>query len=98
MPHPTHAKNRRHSAPSAGESWPEGATKRLSDASVGERLAIVGVGGEPAVRLRLLEMGLIPGTEVRVVRRAPLGDPLEVEVRGCHLAVSGANAACLSCR
>ena len=35
--------------------------------------------------LRLREMGLLPGTRVRVVRRAPLGDPLEIEVRGYHL-------------
>lgn len=37
--------------------------------------------------LRLREMGLLPGTRVRLVRRAPLGDPLEIEVRGYHLSL-----------
>jgi Fe2+ transport system protein FeoA len=36
---------------------------------------------------RLLEMGLVPGTTVKVVRRAPLGDPIYLSVRGYHLAV-----------
>ena len=34
---------------------------------------------------RLSSLGLVPGTEVRVVRRAPMGDPLELEVRGCRI-------------
>jgi ferrous iron transport protein A len=40
------------------------------------------VAGAPAFRRRLLEMGLVPGTPVRVVTIAPLGDPLRIEVRG----------------
>ena len=39
--------------------------------------------GGPFLRLR--EMGLLPGTRIKFVRRAPLGDPLEIEVRGYHL-------------
>jgi Fe2+ transport system protein FeoA len=39
------------------------------------------------VRRRLLELGLLPGTEVTVVRRAPLGDPLELSVRGYRLSI-----------
>jgi ferrous iron transport protein A len=43
--------------------------------------------GEPAVRERLAELGLTPGQRVRLLRRAPLGDPLELLVRGYRLAV-----------
>ena len=43
--------------------------------------------GDPAVRERLAELGLTPGQRVRLLRRAPLGDPLELLVRGYRLAV-----------
>lgn len=43
--------------------------------------------GHPAVRQRLAEMGIIVGTPVRVVRRAPLGDPVQIEVRGYQLSL-----------
>ena len=43
-------------------------------------------GGRP-VRRRLLELGLVPGTQVRVVGISPLGDPLELEVRGARLSL-----------
>jgi ferrous iron transport protein A len=43
--------------------------------------------GSPELRERLAELGLTPGQEVRMLRRAPLGDPLEVLVRGYRLAV-----------
>lgn len=43
--------------------------------------------------VRLLEMGLVPGTEVEVVRLAPLGDPIDLRVRGFHLSVRKAEAA-----
>lgn len=45
------------------------------------------VGGERSFRRRLLEMGLIPGTEVKVVNVAPFGDPLEIEVRQSRLSI-----------
>lgn len=48
------------------------------------------VGG---IELRLMELGVLPGTTVRMVRRAPLGDPLEVEVRGFHLSLRASEAA-----
>lgn len=50
------------------------------------------VGGERAFRRRLMELGLLPGTEVRVVRVAPLGDPIELKVRGCSLSIRAAEA------
>jgi Fe2+ transport system protein FeoA len=45
------------------------------------------VGGERSFRRRLLEMGLIPGTEVKVINVAPFGDPLEIEVRQSRLSI-----------
>ncbi len=54
----------------------------LDEVSRGGCCVVEAVRGEPSVRLRLLELGLLPGTKVRVVRRAPLGDALEVRVRG----------------
>jgi ferrous iron transport protein A len=49
--------------------------------------------GEPALRERLAELGLTPGQEVRVLRRAPLGDPMEILLRGYRLAVRADEAA-----
>ena len=54
----------------------------LTDGSVG---TLVRLGGERSFRRRLLELGLLPGTPVRLVRRARLGGVLEVEVRNCRL-------------
>lgn len=48
---------------------------------------VVRVGGARAVRRRLMELGLVPGTSVRVVGVSPLGDPLELEVRGARLSI-----------
>ena len=51
-------------------------------------LAVVArVTGEPALRERLTELGFTPGSQVKVSRRAPLGDPIHVEVRGAGFAV-----------
>lgn len=59
----------------------------------GESGRVTRVGGEPAVRHRLLEMGLTHGTTVRLVRVAPLGDPVELHVRGYRLSVRRHEAA-----
>jgi ferrous iron transport protein A len=48
--------------------------------------------GDGAVQQRLLEMGVIEGAEVEMVRRAPLGDPLEIIVQGYHLSLRKAEA------
>jgi Fe2+ transport system protein FeoA len=48
---------------------------------------VLAVGGALPIRRRLLEMGLCPGVTVDVIRRAPLGDPLEVRVRGYLLSL-----------
>jgi Fe2+ transport system protein FeoA len=51
------------------------------------------VAGDPALQQRLLEMGVLPGTEVTVVRFAPLGDPIEVKVLGYSLSLRRSEAA-----
>jgi ferrous iron transport protein A len=53
----------------------------------GARAVIRAVRGEGLLRRRLLEMGFVSGTEVRVVRVAPLTDPIEVELHGYHLSL-----------
>lgn len=54
---------------------------------LGSSARVTAVGGEPGVRRRLLEMGLVPGTTITALRRAPLGDPLELSVRGYLLSL-----------
>lgn len=65
----------------------------LESIAVGGRATVTDVLGDDAVALRLLEMGLTPGASVRLVGRAPLGDPLEVELRGYRLSIRRAEAA-----
>jgi ferrous iron transport protein A len=58
----------------------------------GAEARVVSVDGESAVARRLLEMGVVPGAPVCVIKAAPLGDPIEVRVRGYHLALRRAEA------
>jgi len=55
--------------------------------SPGAHARLISIGGERAFRCRLMELGLLPGTLVRLVRRVDVGGVLEVEVRGCRLSV-----------
>jgi ferrous iron transport protein A len=64
--------------------------------AVGATATVADVRGDDAVALRLLEMGLTPGISVRLVGRAPLGDPLELELRGYRLSIRRAEAARVS--
>lgn len=52
-----------------------------------ERGIIVKVGGQGPVHRRILDMGVVPGTQVEVVKVAPLGDPVELLIRGYHLSL-----------
>jgi ferrous iron transport protein A len=54
----------------------------LADVALGQSATVREVAGTRAFRRRLLEMGLVPGIAVRVVTVAPLGDPIQIEVRG----------------
>lgn len=60
---------------------------KLSDLKIGERKSIIEVRGEGALRHRLLEMGIIPGTIIEITKRAPLGDPLQIHIRGYELSI-----------
>jgi Fe2+ transport system protein FeoA len=69
-----------------------GSDLTLAELAVGARGRITRVEGSPAVAQRLLEMGLAPGTEVEVVRFAPLGDPMEVRLWGYLLSLRKGDA------
>lgn len=57
----------------------------LNELKPGDSAVITDVGGDGALRCRLLDMGLIPKTKVRLIKIAPMGDPIEIEVRGYEL-------------
>ena len=59
----------------------------LDQIAVGEEVRITKVGGEGELRCRLLDMGLIPKTIVRVQKVAPMGDPIEIHLRGYELTI-----------
>ena len=57
----------------------------LSQLPAGSEVVLCRIGGERSFRRRLMEMGLLPGTAVRVVRRVDVGGLVQLEVRGCQL-------------
>ena len=59
--------------------------KPLSEFSIGERGVVKTVAGEGRLRRRLFDMGVTPGAEIMLRKKAPLGDPLEVTLRGYEL-------------
>lgn len=59
----------------------------LASLPVGARARVIAVNGEGTVSRRLMEMGVVPGARVRIIKTAPLGDPMEIRVRGYHLAL-----------
>ncbi len=67
----------------------------LRDVAIGELRRVKKVGGEGALRQRILDMGLTKGAPVTVRKVAPLGDPIEVTVRGYELSLRMAEAACI---
>jgi Fe2+ transport system protein FeoA len=71
------------------------ATAELSLARLpaGTQARVVCVKGSGQIARRLMEMGVVPGAPVRVIKAAPLGDPIEIRVRGYHLALRLAEAA-----
>ena len=66
--------------------------KTLKNAKVGETLRVVKLHGEGAVKRRIMDMGLTKGVEVHIRKVAPLGDPIEVTVRGYELSLRKAEA------
>ena len=59
----------------------------LKEAKIGSTVTVTKVGGEGALRCRLLDMGLIPKTNVKIIKVAPMGDPIELSVRGYELSI-----------
>lgn len=65
---------------------------KLHELPIGKTAVITEVGGEGALRCRLLDMGLIPKTKVTVTKVAPMGDPIELRLRGYTLTIRGEDA------
>ncbi len=70
-------------------------SKLLSDFTVGESGKIKSVSGEGRIRRRLFDMGITPGADVVMRKKAPLGDPIEVTLRGYELTLRKSEAACV---
>jgi len=68
----------------------------LAEIPLGRSVKVRAIAGPRAFRRRLLEMGLVPGTEVRVMTIAPLGDPLRIEIRGGQWSIRRNEAAQIS--
>lgn len=66
--------------------------RTLKEAKVGETVKVVKLHGEGAVKRRIMDMGITRGVEVKIRKVAPLGDPVEVTVRGYELSLRKADA------
>lgn len=66
--------------------------KTLRDVSIGDTAKVVKLHGEGAVRRRIMDMGVTKGAEVYIRKLAPLGDPIEVTVRGYELSIRKTDA------
>lgn len=59
----------------------------INDLKIGQQGIIKTVGGDGPLRLRFLDMGLIPGTVVKLQKVAPMGDPIQIQIRGYELTI-----------
>ena len=66
--------------------------KTLKDAKVGDTVTVATLPGEGAVKRRIMDMGITTGVEIHIRKVAPLGDPMELNVRGYELSVRKADA------
>ena len=64
----------------------------LRDVKIGETATVVKLHGEGAIKRRIMDMGITKGVVIKVVKLAPLGDPLEINVRGYELSLRKADA------
>lgn len=64
----------------------------LRDVKIGETATVVKLHGEGAIKRRIMDMGITKGVVIKVVKVAPLGDPLEINVRGYELSLRKADA------
>ena len=66
--------------------------KTLKDAKVGETVKVVKLHGQGAIKRRIMDMGITKGVQIYVRKFAPLGDPMELQVRGYELSLRKADA------
>jgi len=66
--------------------------KTLKDVKIGETVKVLKINGEGAVKRRIMDMGITKGTSIYVRKVAPLGDPVEITVRGYELSLRKADA------
>ncbi|NLV58278.1 MAG: ferrous iron transport protein A [Clostridiales bacterium] len=66
--------------------------RTLRDARIGETVRVVKLGGEGPVKRRIMDMGIVKGVEIFVRKMAPLGDPMELTLRGYELSLRKADA------
>ena len=69
--------------------------KTLKQAKVGETVKVVKLTGQGAVKRRIMDMGITKGSEIFIRKVAPLGDPVEITVRGYELSVRKNDAQCV---
>jgi Fe2+ transport system protein FeoA len=68
----------------------------LAQLKPGQSAHVTDVQGDPALQQRILEMGILPGAQVKLIRVAPLGDPMEFSVLGYNLSLRKSEAACVT--
>ena len=68
----------------------------LANLPIGAKARVLAVNGSGQIARRLMEMGVVPGAPIRVIKAAPLGDPIEIRVRGYHLALRRTEAQTIS--
>lgn len=67
--------------------------KTLRDVKIGETVRVAKLHGEGAIKRRIMDMGITKGTEIKLEKLAPLGDPIEVKVRDYQLSIRKSDAA-----
>ncbi|MBO7390313.1 MAG: ferrous iron transport protein A [Clostridia bacterium] len=70
--------------------------RNLDTFDIGDVGVVKKVGGEGQIKRRLFDMGITPGAEIKMRKRAPLGDPIEITVRGYELTLRKAEAGCVT--
>ena len=73
-------------------------TKTIKKKKIGEKVTVVKLTGEGAVKRRIMDMGITKGTEIFIRKVAPLGDPVEITVRGYELSLRKADAEMIAVR
>lgn len=67
-------------------------TYTLAKLEIGESAKVTFIDGESNISKRLMEMGIVPGAKVKLIKSAPFGCPLQISIRGYHLAIRRAEA------